>query len=99
MAVLAMVKLTGDPEQLLAAKKQFMDPVAEAPFREHGHQLQIVARGEDGLLIFNLWEGPEGRDLANLDPGMQEARKQIVATTGAQAEFSNWPVIEYKTTT
>ncbi|MHB8469137.1 MAG: hypothetical protein ACYDCH_05210 [Gaiellaceae bacterium] len=99
MAVLAMVKLSGDPEQLLAAKKQFMDTAAEAPFRAHGHQMQIVARAADGLVIFNLWESPEGRDRANLDPAMQEARARILATTGAQAEFSNWPVIEHTTTT
>ena len=99
MAVLAMVKLNGDSEQLLAAKRELMDPVAGPVFREHGHKAQVVARSEEGLLIFNLWEDAQGRDQANADPGMQDARQKIVAATGATAEFASWPVIEHKTTT
>jgi hypothetical protein len=98
MAVLAMVKLGGDPEQLLAAKREFIDPVAEGAFREHGHKLQVIARSDEGLLIFNLWEDAEGRDRANADPAMQDARQKIIAATGATAEFANWPVVEHKTT-
>lgn len=99
MSVLAMVKLNGDPEQLLAAKREYMDPVAGPVFREHGHKAQVVARSEEGLLIFNLWENAAGRDRANADPGMQAARQKIVAATGASAEFVHWPVVEHKTTT
>jgi hypothetical protein len=99
MAVLAMVKLDGDPERLLAAKRKFMDPVAGPVFREHGHKSQVIVRSDEGLLIFNLWEDAEGRDRANADPAMQDARQKIVAATGATAEFANWPVIEHKTTT
>jgi hypothetical protein len=98
MAVLAMVKLKGDPEQILAAKSEYMDPVAEAPFREHGHQSQIVTRTDDGVIIFNLWDNPEGRDRANADPDMQAAREKIVAITGAEAEFASWEVVAQKTT-
>jgi hypothetical protein len=99
MAVLAMVKLNGDPEKLLAAKREFMDPVAKAVFREHGHKSQVIARSDEGLLIFNLWKDAEGRDGANSHPAMQDAREKIVAATGATAEFANWPVIEHTTTT
>jgi hypothetical protein len=98
MAVLAMVKLDGDPDRLLAAKRELMDPVAERVFGEHGHTWQVVARSDEGLLIFNLWQDAEGRDRANADPAMREAREKIVAATGATAEFANWPVIEQKTT-
>ena len=98
MAVLAMVKLKGDPDQILAAKTDHMDPVAEAPFRDYGHQSQIVARTDDDVIIFNLWDNPEGRDRANADPGMQAAREKIVAITGAEAEFASWEVVSQKTT-
>ena len=98
MAVLAMVKLNGDPERLLAAKRELMDPVAGPVFREHGHRSQVVVRSEDGLVIFNLWDDPQGRDRANADPAMQDARQRVVAATGATAEFANWPVVEHKTT-
>jgi hypothetical protein len=99
MTVLAMVKLDGDPERLLAAKRQFMDPVAGPVFRQHGHKAQVIARSDEGLLIFNLWEDADGRELANADAAMRDARQKIVAATGATAEFANWPVIEHKTTT
>jgi hypothetical protein len=98
MAVLAMVKLGGDSERLLAAKRKFMDPVAERVFAECGHEWQVTAQSDDGLVIFNLWRDAEGRDRANADPAMEEAREKIVAATGATAEFANWPVIEQKTT-
>ena len=98
MAVLAMVKLNGDPERLMAAKRAFMDPIAAQVFPEHGHKSQLIARSAEGLLIFNLWEDADGRDRANADPAMQDARRKIVAATGASAEFANWPVIEHKMT-
>jgi hypothetical protein len=93
-----MVKLSGDPDQLLAAKREFMDPVAERVFPEHGHTWQVIARSDDGLVIFNLWRDDEGRERANADPAMEDARQKIVGATGATAEFANWPVIEHKTT-
>ena len=98
MAVLAMVKLNGDPERLLAAKREFMDPVAQRVFSAHGHNWQVIARSEEGIVIFNLWDDGEGRDRANADPAMQAAREKIAAATGATAEFANWPVIEQKLT-
>jgi quinol monooxygenase YgiN len=94
-----MVKLNGDPERILAAKEKFMDPVAEAPFREHGHRSQIVARNNDSIVVLNVWENNEGRDLANADPKMQEARNQILAETGATPEFSNWEILYENVTT
>lgn len=98
MAVLAMVKLKGDPGQLLDAKHKYMDPVAKAAFARHGHRWQVVAQAESALIIFNLWEDAEGRDRANSDPAMARARQQIIETTGTQAEFANWPVIEHSIT-
>lgn len=98
MPVLAMVKLKGDPESLLEAKRRFMDPVAKPAFQRHGHRWQVVARDEEGLLIFNLWNDPDGRDRANADPAMEEARRQIVEATGAQPEFANWVVIDHQMT-
>jgi len=50
------------------------------------------------VIIFNLWDNPEGRDRANADPGMQAAREKIVAITGAEAEFASWEVVSQKTT-
>jgi hypothetical protein len=98
MTVLAMVKLTGDPDKILAAKAEFMDTVTEEPFRAHGHQSQIIARRDDGVLILNLWDSQEGRDRANAHPAMQDARSKIIASTGAQAEFANWDVVAQKVT-
>jgi hypothetical protein len=94
-----MVKLNGDPDRILEAKTKLMDPAAEIPFREHGHRSQIVARNNDGVIVINIWETADGRDLANADPRMQEARNQILAETGATPEFANWELVEEKTTT
>jgi hypothetical protein len=62
------------------------------------HQSQIVARGDGGVLILNLWDNQEGRDEANADPAMEDARRKIIANTGAEAEFANWDVVAHKVT-
>lgn len=98
MAVLAMVKLNGDPDLILDAKAKYMDPVAESPFREHGHRSQIVARNSESVVVINVWDDANGRDLANADPAMQRARAQILAATQATPEFENWE-IEYQRNT
>jgi quinol monooxygenase YgiN len=98
MAVLAMVRLKGAPAQLLDAKRRHMDPIAKATFAKHGHQWQVVVQDDSGLIVFNLWEDADGRDLANSEPEMQEARQRIVESTGATAEFADWPVIEHSVT-
>ena len=98
MSVLAMVKLNGDPDLILEAKAKYMDPIAEAPFRKHGHRSQIVARNGEGVVVINIWDNAEGRDLANADPNMQEARSQILAATSATTEFANWEILYEKAT-
>jgi hypothetical protein len=88
-----MVNLNGDPDRILEAKAKYMDPVAAEAFQKHGHRTQIVARNRDGVVVINVWDNPEGRDLANAHPGMQEARNQILAATGATPEFANWEIV------
>ncbi|GAC1436975.1 MAG: hypothetical protein NVSMB51_09510 [Solirubrobacteraceae bacterium] len=98
MAVLAMVKLNGDAERILAAKKELMDPAAAQPFRDHGHLEQTVVRTDDGVIVFNLWQDAAGRDRANDEPAIELARRRMVERTGLQPEFASWEVVEHTVT-
>jgi hypothetical protein len=100
MPVLAAIDLkVDDLEALIAAKKELMDPVADPLFAEHGHRWQVVVRTDQGVRLLNLWDSEEGRDRANNDPGLVEAREAVLARTGAQANYSSYPVLAIKTTT
>jgi hypothetical protein len=73
MPVVSMMRMEGDPDELVASIRQ-LDSVAEGLAMKHGGLLHIVARdGDRGVLVINVWETDEGRHAMAEEPEIQEA--------------------------
>ena len=74
MQRLTIIRTPGDPDELLASKREHIEPVMRRKADEYGNLAHIAARTDDGLLVINLWESEEGSQRAWEDPEVQEAR-------------------------
>ena len=72
MAVVSMMRMSGDTDELVAKLQPIMDIGRELAPR-HGGLGTIVARTDDGVLAINLWESEEGRHAMAEEPAMLEA--------------------------
>jgi hypothetical protein len=72
MAVVSMMRIQGDTDDLLAKMKAIVDVGRElAP--NHGGLGTIVARTDDGILAINLWSDDDGRHAMAQEPAVLEA--------------------------
>jgi hypothetical protein len=62
MAYLTTFRISGDPDELLKAKQEKMDPIVAPAARENGAIEHIVVKTDSGIMIVNLWETIEGSD-------------------------------------
>ncbi len=79
---LTVMRASGDPDELFAAKRENIDPVMERRAGEFGNIFHIAARTPEGIMVINLWESAEGSEQAAQDPDIQAAR-EAMAQTGA----------------
>jgi quinol monooxygenase YgiN len=95
VAVVSMMRMQGDPDELAAAIREHVTPVARTLAEKHGGLLNIVARRPDGILAINLWENEEGRQAMAAEPEIQQA----VAAAGLPAPaFEGYEVLELNVT-
>jgi hypothetical protein len=73
MAVVSMMRFTGDPDELFAIVTERVDPVTNRLSPKHGRIGNIVARTGDGILVINIWETEEGRQAMAEEPEVQDA--------------------------
>jgi hypothetical protein len=74
MPVVSIMRMPGDPDDLLARMNEHLAPVTTRLAPLHGGLLNIVARdGDDGVIAINLWETEEGRHSMAREPEIQEA--------------------------
>lgn len=98
MQRLTIMRSTGDPDRLLAAKREHIDPVMERKAGQYGHLLHVAARTPDGVVVVNLWESAEGSEQAAQDPEIQRARHALgasAASTGP-ADVAHYEVVDYR---
>jgi len=98
MQRLTVIRTPGDPDELLAAKREHIDPVMERKAGQYGNVFHVAARSPDGMIVVNLWEGEEGSEQAAQDPEIQQARdalRESGAATGPP-EFSHYEVVDYR---
>ena len=67
--------LVGDPEQLLAAKRELFDPVVDQHAGRFGAISSATVRTEDGLTVYNLWRDADGAAGFTALPEIQEAQR------------------------
>ena len=74
MPVVSMMRMAGDPDDLIARMNEHVVPVSERLAQQHGGLLNIVARdGDDGILMINVWETEDGRQAMAAEPEIREA--------------------------
>jgi len=91
MAVVSMMKLSGDSDELAAKLREHVRPVGMELAPKHGGLGTITARTDDGIMVINLWETDEGRHAMAQEPRIQEA----VQAAGLPAPaFEGYEVLE-----
>ena len=73
MAVVSMMKFSGDPDELAAKMNEHIRPVGTELGQKHGNLGFILARTGDGVLAINLWETEEGRQAMAQEPAVLAA--------------------------
>jgi hypothetical protein len=89
MAVVSMMRMSGDTDELLAKLGPIMD-LGRGLAPKHGGLGSLVARTDDGILAINLWEHEEGRQAMAEEPAILEA----LASAGLPApSFEGYEVL------
>jgi hypothetical protein len=73
MAVVSMMKISGNPDELAAKLREHVRPVGMELAPKHGGLGTIVGRTSDGIMVINLWENEEGRQKMAEEPRVREA--------------------------
>jgi hypothetical protein len=91
MAVVSMMKMSGDSDELAAKLAEHVRPVGKELAPKHGGLGTIVARTDDGIMVINLWETEEGRHAMAEEPKVQDALR---AGGFPQPAFEGYEVLE-----
>ncbi len=94
---LSIHTITGDPDDLLACKRQHMDPITERLAPRHGAILSITSKADDGIVTVNLWQTAESAATFSSEPEALQAQKNsgLPAPTGFQ-RFAEADVTVYQ---
>lgn len=93
MAVVSMMRITGDTDDLIAKVREHLIPVGERIAPQHGGLGTILARTPDGILVINLWGNEEGRHAMAEDP---EVRASIAAAGFPTPAFEAFEIAEMR---
>lgn len=75
MAFLSIHTMDGDPDDLLARKRQHMDPVVQRLAPGFGAIWSVTAKTSKGIITVNLWDSPDGAARFSQRPEAQEAQR------------------------
>jgi hypothetical protein len=75
MAFLSIHTMEGDPDDLLARKREHMDPVVDRLAPGMGAIWSVTAKTGTGIITVNLWDTPEGAARFSQEPEAQQAQQ------------------------
>jgi steroid delta-isomerase-like uncharacterized protein len=90
MPVLSVMKIEGDPDDLVARMRETIDPVAVRKAPTYGGISSTIVRTDDGIKVFNLWQTEEGRHRMAEDP---EIRAAVEAAGFPAPAFTGYEVL------
>jgi hypothetical protein len=73
MPYLNILHFNGDPEDLLARKQRYLDPVTARVGPQAGGLMHLTAKTPDGLLVLNLMGDADGQQNAAMHPDVVQA--------------------------
>jgi steroid delta-isomerase-like uncharacterized protein len=73
MAVLSVMSIRGNADELVARFAQTLEPVGRRRAPLYGGISTTIVRTDDGITIYNLWQTEEGRHQMAEDPEVQAA--------------------------
>ena len=92
MAVVSMMRISGDSNELAAKYQEHLADVGRRLAPQHGGLGTILARTSDGVLAINLWKDEQGRHDMAQEPEVQQA---IQAAGFPAPAFEGYEVISY----
>jgi hypothetical protein len=92
VAVLSMMRMSGDPDDLVARIDEHVRPVGRRLAPKHGGLGNIVVKTSDGVIAINLWQTEEGRHAMAEEPEIQEA---VRAAGLPQPHFESYEIAHY----
>src|SRR3954447_20944532 len=94
MAVLSVMSIQGNPDELVARMKETIEPVAARKASLYGGISSTVVRTDDGITIYNLWETEEGRHRMADDPEIQASMREA---DFPKPDFTGYEVLSRRT--
>lgn len=94
MAVVSMMSIKGNAEELVAKMKETVDPVAWRKAPEYGGISSTVVKTDDGIMVINMWEAEEGRQKMADDPEVLQALRDAGLP---QPSFKAYEVLHHRT--
>jgi hypothetical protein len=70
--VVSIMEFQGDPEEL-KSRMSAIDEVARRKASEYGGVSSTVVKTDNGVMVINMWDNPEGRHKMADDPEMRQA--------------------------
>ena len=93
MAFLSIHTMEGDPDDLLARKRQHLDPVTERLAPAFGALMSVTSKTGTGIVTVNVWETPEGAAAFSQDP--EAIRAQQASGLPKPATFGRFTDADY----
>ena len=91
MAVVSMMRMKGNADELAAKLREHVAPVGRELAPKHGGLGTIVAKTNDGLMIINLWESEDGRHAMAEEP---KVRAALQAADFPAPSFEGYEVLD-----
>jgi hypothetical protein len=97
MAFLSIHTMEGDPDDLLARKRQHMDPVTERLAPAFGALASVTSRTKTGIVTVNVWETQEGAAAFSQEPEAVRAREASgLPRTATFERFADADYVSYR---
>jgi hypothetical protein len=93
MAFMSIHTMEGDPDELLARKRQHMDPVAERLAPKFGAIWSATAKTSNGIITINLWHNP--KDAARFTRHPEARQAQQASGLPRPAIFERFADVDY----
>ena len=94
MAVLSVMSIPGNADELVARWTETLEPVGRRRAPVYGGISSTVVRTDDGITIYNLWQTEEGRHKMAEDPEVQAAIKDAKFPA---PQFTGYEVLVHNT--